>query len=745
MLLSGIIPLLILGFLSYASSSQALKKRVSETNMLLLEQTRMRFEQTLDIIYSHYVLLGNDPSLTDQLNRSLSYSDVTIIPEIQKKLHEIQNLQNLVRGSRLVNLQNDWVIYHDYFQDHVEEELRDYVNRRMTGRYNVFWTFEEDRDNRISLFIKLPYNSSSSTGALIVDLDQKEIGDYFLDDGDKKMLLADEEGSIVHYYESSLIGTGLESVLGPDYGERLTGDRGAFTFRDGGGTSQYVIYEKSRYNGWTYFILYDIRSLNRDIINIRRLTFLMIGIIILFLSVISVFWSSKRLYGPVGSIYARVKEKMLLEKEPGVVDEISYIGRGVDSLFEERQRLKIEIARQTILIEELFMRKLIRGELNRERIGERTESLGKFRDFAGYYLVCFRVSDSGDEEMTAVLLLSAIRAVLEKGGQYLTPILKNGIVVALIDSTEGDVVNFRENLFVELLRLQADIGMDQNMGVSMGISGYHRDPLETEIAYREGIEALMGGGEAGNSLSIQFYEDLELDKTINIVYPGGQEEELLRWIGNGNGEKAVQAMEGILDHIFGIRVGYREHMLNVSRLLVKLTNVLQDAGIPLKELFPLTENPMDQVMALTDREEIKAWFRSRLIEPIIPLLRKQRSSRSKNLIQDVIRMIEENYDQDLSLEECAYRLDYHPSYIWRIMKQEMGMGFSEYLLDFRLSQARKLLTDTDLSIGEIAEKLCYNNTQNFIRYFKKKEGVTPGAYRKENQIQGPPGSGRNRG
>ncbi|MNN74722.1 DNA-binding transcriptional regulator AraC [compost metagenome] len=46
--------------------------------------------------------------------------------------------------------------------------------------------------------------------------------------------------------------------------------------------------------------------------------------------------------------------------------------------------------------------------------------------------------------------------------------------------------------------------------------------------------------------------------------------------------------------------------------------------------------------------------------------------------------------------------------------------------------AKKWLTETDMTITEMAEKLKYTNPTNFIRYFRKIEGITPGQYRELN-------------
>jgi AraC-like DNA-binding protein len=49
--------------------------------------------------------------------------------------------------------------------------------------------------------------------------------------------------------------------------------------------------------------------------------------------------------------------------------------------------------------------------------------------------------------------------------------------------------------------------------------------------------------------------------------------------------------------------------------------------------------------------------------------------------------------------------------------------------------AVKWLAETDMSVKEISERLHYNNSQNFIRSFRKTEGITPGEYRKLRKEQ----------
>ena len=84
---------------------------------------------------------------------------------------------------------------------------------------------------------------------------------------------------------------------------------------------------------------------------------------------------------------------------------------------------------------------------------------------------------------------------------------------------------------------------------------------------------------------------------------------------------------------------------------------------------------------------------------------------------------------NISLNQCADELNVTPTYIWKIMKAERGKTFSEYQEEYKIEEAKKLL-QMNKSVSEIAMELGYTNAQNFIRFFSKGTGLTPGKYRK---------------
>lgn len=91
--------------------------------------------------------------------------------------------------------------------------------------------------------------------------------------------------------------------------------------------------------------------------------------------------------------------------------------------------------------------------------------------------------------------------------------------------------------------------------------------------------------------------------------------------------------------------------------------------------------------------------------------------------------VEEHYSEsNLRAETIAQYLGISVGRMGKILFQETGCHFSDYLNTYRIERAKKLLAETNLKVYEVAEKTGYGNVEHFIRVFKKTVGVNPTAY-----------------
>ena len=107
-----------------------------------------------------------------------------------------------------------------------------------------------------------------------------------------------------------------------------------------------------------------------------------------------------------------------------------------------------------------------------------------------------------------------------------------------------------------------------------------------------------------------------------------------------------------------------------------------------------------------------------------------RATRSLDKMKTILKYIETNYAQKISIAEVAESVDFSESHFMRYFKENMGTSFIDYLKEYRLTMASRLLIASDATILSVAEEVGFDNLSYFNRAFKKHYGVTPSQYRK---------------
>jgi two-component system response regulator YesN len=94
--------------------------------------------------------------------------------------------------------------------------------------------------------------------------------------------------------------------------------------------------------------------------------------------------------------------------------------------------------------------------------------------------------------------------------------------------------------------------------------------------------------------------------------------------------------------------------------------------------------------------------------------------------------IDDHYaSETLSLQDVAGALGISPAYLSRLMRQELGASFIDYLIQVRMTKAAQLLRNPLHKVGDVAQMVGYSSQHYFSTAFKKKAGVSPAEYRRE--------------
>lgn len=97
---------------------------------------------------------------------------------------------------------------------------------------------------------------------------------------------------------------------------------------------------------------------------------------------------------------------------------------------------------------------------------------------------------------------------------------------------------------------------------------------------------------------------------------------------------------------------------------------------------------------------------------------------------ETVKYIEENYMNEISLEQIGNTIGYYKNYISTVVKKDLGITVNELLSFVRIKKAAELLYYSDYSIKQIFVQTGFKNINHFTRIFKKMVGIPPAQYRR---------------
>jgi AraC-like DNA-binding protein len=178
-------------------------------------------------------------------------------------------------------------------------------------------------------------------------------------------------------------------------------------------------------------------------------------------------------------------------------------------------------------------------------------------------------------------------------------------------------------------------------------------------------------------------------------------------------------IEEFLEHAqFGIRIKNQETR-RISEDLKQMVKLSQVPRIILfmKILYIISKNPHFEYISSS-----------------IPHV----SGREDNLkLKKIFDYITKNFEKRITLEEIAGLINLTPTAFCRYFKLRTNKTFSQFLIEVRINQACKMLSNGNYNVTETFFSCGYNNSSNFHRHFRQHTGLTPSEYKDQilNQHQ----------
>ncbi|MDF2959617.1 MAG: transcriptional regulator, AraC family [Paenibacillus sp.] len=746
-LLLGTLPVVFLGSFSYVKSAMISREKVIRGNMSLLYQTEMRVEQLLKTVESSVTQLQTSSVIQTMKDRPLSQMEFQYYNELSNRLHNLQSYENGVQDVTLVNLTRDWIMNNQMLAPFSSLSNKETLDVHLQNPQSAYWLREMPAERipqgmsttyGVNFIKKLPVHAQTlkPTGMFIAKIPSLELNKILLNnDSLGTTMILDEDDRVI------------ASVRETDLGKDLSGFGEAF-LRNGKAQEGYfeydfeeqksgITYRKSSYNGWSYVYIIPISEITKESRVIGWITLsVSLGIVLVILA--GSFFLARRMYHPIKQLVDTVRGfAYAATYEDQKTDEFQFIGGRFEKLKDTQLKLENQIQTQVQFLRELFILKLFQGKVRQQEIQEKLALYGYSDSWKRLNVMSVQIDtlkDTRYEERDRDLLLFAISNIVSElipSHRRVTPILFEDYQVTIIGSDSENIQDVKAEVFEMAERIQSTVNSVLGLAVSIGVSDSYEDIAFTPASYQESVEALRYRMRLSEA-SILLHEDVQPDGGQTIRFPEQIEADLIDAVKLADIDKADELLDDFLESVFSDKLDFRAYQMTLVRLLVDLGRIIEPYGASLITMHKGDESLFEQLFELKTAKEMKIWFRHTIIESIVRLLEEHRESQYRKISDQMLELIHERYHTDLTLESCAKVLNYHPNYIKRVFRGEMGVNFSDYLVQYRMNLAKKWLLETDMKVSEIAERVGYSSPQNFIRYFRKMEGVTPGQYREQN-------------
>lgn len=788
MVILGSLPVLVIGIFSYTLAAGDVEQKVQDGNAQLLNETQLRVDQVLKTLQLSAVQYVNSPFVTETMKQPLVSGDFEKIRNLTAGFNNLQTITSL-HQMRLINFEHNWVVSGTSFSTVSDAEDQNILQAYRQNRNSMFWVThapvlnngytsntdissenESTTDSSkkqtkvVSMVFKIPLLPSTAEprGLLVLDIANDEIdnwvtsstrlGQIYVFDQEHQEFL--DDGQSTQY-------PGLQNEVFNHLGQ---GQRQGFFNWKSEGKEVGITYSSSTLNGWVYVSVVSIGQITSQT---RKIAILTIGVCVsmLLLTALLAFLSSRRMYSPVSklmqllgandssgyatghgstgnTIWISGKHDKLTgssKKSAKRRDEFAYIGEQVERMQLTGRELEEQIREQVPQLRELSVIKLISGQISANEFKRRSIIYSfpePVRSMAVLVLQIDTVQGTRYEETDRELLLFAINNMVSElipiEHRFSPVLMEQSQVSILVEPEDNEDATHWYHSQAEWIRKQIQEYLE--LSVSIGISRSFGHYGGAADAYGEGLEALKQRMSLGNKLIIHF-EDIDHSTNMEVaVYTQLKqlEDRIIQSLQNGDDKQTPIYFDEYIRHVMEKEIHFRDYPALLAQLVVRVYEIVQQKGGTVNGVLGKKAS-LHKLLELQTIEEIKHWFTHALFEPLQQFLQSQSESQYINIADQMIQIIQQRYEQDLSLEMCAEMLNFHPVYLSRVFKKETGIKFSDYVAEYRMNQAKHWLETTDWRIADIAEKLSYSNTTAFIRIFRKIVGTTPGKYREEHR------------
>lgn len=225
--------------------------------------------------------------------------------------------------------------------------------------------------------------------------------------------------------------------------------------------------------------------------------------------------------------------------------------------------------------------------------------------------------------------------------------------------------------------------------------------------------------------------DREMEAKIeyeDLPYPDYLEQTASREIHNGNEEKVIKAAEQFEAEVIEGRASperIREYTIRFITGMIRAASGINCCFQKDGE----AESIMGAMINSTSKMELSHLFYKAVL--LITAEDEEEAPTENGIVLNAISYIRNHYAGEVSLSDVALACKVTPEYLSKLFCREVNVNFSTFLQNFRISEAKRMLSSGKYKVSEVAEAVGFHDNKYFVKVFKKICGVTPSEYKRE--------------
>lgn len=752
-----VIPTTLMSSFIYVKFVDTLKNEVMSSTTGMLSQVK-------DVMDGH---INNLNSISAQINVNkrispLLYdrdiSEIDLFPNIQYAIEELKNYKvtNSIISNVMLFFKDSEVIITDsskydspsfFSRYYVWPEMSvEEINRQLAGVDRPVITKSQPiyidfvLNNMITYMRPLPINISSPAATLIISINnsvieqmvEKVLGNY-----SGTFYIIDDQHNVIT--TTTLGEEPIELEKAQDIIQEL--DRQNISEYSANDRDLIISFAKSKKTGWQYAAIIDSKPILEKVEYVKMTTVKIIFASLLIGTLLAYLFSKEN-YGKVKKITDLITAHRH-DMMSGYKNEWEFIDGAIANYVKENNVLQHRLDEQMPVMKNNFFTRLIKGRFNSI---SQISSMMLFLNInigKGPYVIILLNLNTGNEsnpELTQGVLRVTISNASEKfcsdiGYAYAVELDLDRIAI-LVSMEKPKAAEYEAGLREVGDNIRAFVRENFGITVTVGISSECTDLIHINRAYSEALTALDYQMIKGKDTVICFRE---INNRIHngYYYSFNQEKQIISYLKIGE----FEAIKEILDHVVDA-IKHEPISLEVVKCIY--FEIVNTALRALHEFGLGFEEIKDYLPSLVNTHTIDEVCNEvcKFYDEVCRQVNSVKYSRSVELVENVMDYLNSHCDNKMmSVDLVSEVFTVSSSYLSHIFKERAGQNFTDYLHSLRLDRARKLLTGTESNIADIADKVGYNSAHNFIRVFKRYEGITPTEYRfaeKSRQMsQGP--------